>query len=103
MGCCAVVSTASSMYSTQSSQGLHHLFGRGIGEILWINIIFEELVMCRDDVFNFRAVFGFLQPQCVDQNALVPNRRCYSLEFSKAPATGRQLFETGGGVKMGGV
>lgn len=58
-----------------------------------MNIILEQLVVGGDDVLYFGAILGLLQTEGVDQDALVRNGARQALEFSQAPAAGRQLFQ----------
>ncbi|MNE73233.1 hypothetical protein D3C80_1692320 [compost metagenome] len=55
-----------------------------------------------DDVFDGRAVLGFLHTEGIDQDALVRNGRGHPLEFGQGaarriqPLEDRPRFETGG-------
>ena len=39
--------------------------------------------MCGNDIFNRRAVLGFLKSQRIDKNTLIGNRFTDTFEFSK--------------------
>src|SRR5688572_13671156 len=77
----------------QGQTVVRYLFRSGTGGIFGKGSVAKQLVMGGDDVLNGRAVFGFLKPKGVDQDALVWNRRRDALEL-RQPATGRgQLLQ----------
>jgi len=68
------------------------LFRGGVAEVFGQCIVLKEFVMRRDDVLDRRTVLGFLQSKCVDEDALIRNRRGNALEFREFAAGQRQCL-----------
>jgi hypothetical protein len=67
------------------------------------HVVLEQLVVRGDDVLDLGAVLGLLQPQGVDQDALVGNGCRNALEFGQRTAAAGQLLEDGRRVEAPSV
>src|SRR5450631_857819 len=78
------------------------LFCGGVTEVFRQRIVLKQFIMRRDNVFDGRAIFSFLQPQGVDEDALIRNRRGDALQFRQLAARQRQCFQYRGSLESPG-
>jgi hypothetical protein len=69
---------------------------RRVGKRFGQHVVLEQLVVRGDDVLDLRTVLGFLQPQRVDQDALIGNGRRNALEFGQARLLLASFFRMAG-------
>lgn len=62
-----------------------YLFGRYADKLVGQAVAAIQVVMSGDDVFDSRAVFGFLQRQGADQNALVGGAGLFHADVDVVP------------------
>ncbi|MNQ98972.1 hypothetical protein D3C85_1146920 [compost metagenome] len=71
----------------------------GVGK----SIVAEQIVMGGDDVFDGGAVLGLLHAEGIDQDALMRNGGCHSLELGQGAARRNQLLEDRPRFETGGI
>src|SRR6266404_1421282 len=78
------------------------LFCGGVTEVFRQRIVLEQFIMRRDNVFDSRTIFSFLQPQGVDEDALIRNRRRDTLQLRELAAGQCQCFQDRGSLESPG-
>src|ERR1700679_2277752 len=79
-----------------------YLFCCRVTEIFRQCIVLEQFIMGCDNVLDRGAVLGFLQPQGVDEDALIRNRRSDTFQLRQLAAGHRQRLQNSGRLESAG-